>query len=164
MVYVVVDPQNDFITGKLGSERAKTVADKIASFIENVDPDEGMITVTTDYHYKDDPEFEKFGKHCLVNTKGAEIYNPIQKALDNFEGDKEIVSKDTFGVELELEGEEVTLMGFCTDICVLVNAVLILQEYPYMKVYVDSNLSCGTTEEKEKAALSVLEGLGVNII
>ena len=166
MEYIIVDPQNDFITGKLGSERAKEVADRIALFIgSNINPDEDLIIVTQDYHHKNDPEFKKFGEHCLAGTEDVKIYEPIKKALNKFKGDKpEIIRKDIFGTNLDIEDFEVTLMGFCTDICILVNAILILQEYSDVAITVDSNLSCGTTEEKEREALSILKGLGVNII
>lgn len=163
MVYVVVDPQNDFITGKLGSPAAKEAADRIATFIGTLDEEDTLI-ITKDWHSEEDKELQKFGNHCIMNTEGAEVYQPIKEAYENFEGGKGIFHKNTFGANNLMDADEITFMGFCTDICVLVNTILYQQKHPDSTINVATNFCCGTSKAAEEAALLIMKGLGVNII
>ena len=163
MVYVVVDPQNDFITGPLGSPAAKETADRIAAFIKTLDEDDILI-LTKDWHSKEDKELQKFGNHCIANTEGAEVYQPIKEAYKSFEGGKGIFHKNTFGTNVLMDADKITFMGFCTDICVLVNTVIYQQKHPDSIINVAMNFCCGTSKEAEESALLIMKGLGVNII
>lgn len=204
-VLVVVDAQNDFITGTLANKDAQkavpNIVDKILSF------DGDAIYLTMDTHYFDYHKTREGNKlpveHCLVNTIGWRIEDSIYQAvLEKAKQGCEIkyIRKNTFGsvdpvygedVEsattlkdavLNLEKErtfqhiknngyidyipmEIEMCGFCTDICVVSNA-LILKAYTYYfaEITVDSKCCAGVTPEKHEAALEVMKSCQINII
>lgn len=170
-VLVVVDMQNDFIDGSLGSQQAAAIVDNAAEKISGFN---GEIFVTLDTHfdnYLDTSEGKKLPvEHCIKNTKGWELNEKISAAL----ADKEftVVEKNTFGsTELprliaERVGEDdfsIELIGLCTDICVVSNALLLKASFPEVTISVDSSCCAGVTPQKHDAALETMSSCQIDI-
>ena len=162
-ILVVVDMQNDFIDGSLGTKEAQAIVDNVVAEIANYDPAD--IFVTRDTHpenYLDTQEGKNLPVvHCVKNTKGWEINEKIAKALRNVE----IIDKPTFGSKIlaekiaaiaEKEDIEVTLIGLCTDICVVSNAILIKAYVPETPMRVIASCCAGVTPESHEAALKTM--------
>lgn len=162
-ILVVVDMQNDFIDGSLGTKEAQAIVDNVVAEIANYDP--VNIFVTRDTHpenYLDTQEGKNLPVvHCVKNTKGWEINEKIAKALKN----AEIIDKPTFGSKIlaekiaaiaEKEDIEVTLIGLCTDICVVSNALLIKAYVPEIPMRVIASCCAGVTPESHEAALKTI--------
>ncbi len=154
---IVVDMQNDFVDCALGTPEAvailPAVGAKIAEYVKNGDE----IIFTRDTHgedYLDTPEGKALPvPHCIKNTKGWEIYKGLY-----VEGAK-IIDKPNFGWPHwdEEKLEEVELIGLCTDICVVSNALIIKAMHPNAKVSVDSKCCAGVTVESHNAALATMK-------
>jgi nicotinamidase-related amidase len=159
---IVVDMQNDFVSGALGTAEAVAILPYVKSVIDNF---QGEIIYTRDTHtdkYTDTREGRYLPvKHCVRNTHGWEIVEGLYR-----EGSR-IFDKPTFGsveladhLALENEREEigsVTLIGVCTDICVVSNAMLIKAHFPEIDVIVDSNACAGVTPESHNAAITTMK-------
>lgn len=170
-ILVVVDMQNDFVDGTLGTAEAQAIVDNVVKKIEEFD---GAIMVTHDTHFNNYMETRE-GKylpvpHCIFGTEGWKLNKRVQNELDY----KSYVSinKPTFGsVELVdtieeyiASDTEVTLIGLCTDICVVSNAMLLKANYPELNITVDASCCAGVTPEKHKAALEVMKSCQINVI
>lgn len=164
-ILVVVDMQNDFIDGALGTKEAQAIVDNVVKKIEDFD---GAIYVTYDTHFEDYMETNE-GKnlpvcHCVRDTKGWMLNEKVKEALDKKESYTE-VEKITFGSidlpfvlaeENEMDDAEIELVGLCTDICVVSNALILKANYPDTDIYVDSSCCAGVTPEKHQAALETM--------
>ena len=171
-ILVVVDMQNDFIDGALGTKEAQAIVDNAVKKIENFD---GEIYVTYDTHFEDYMETEE-GKnlpviHCVRDTDGWKLNEKIQAALDKKETYTEI-EKITFGSidlpfvlaeENEMDDCEIELIGLCTDICVVSNALILKANYPENVISVDSSCCAGVTPEKHEAALETMRSCQIVI-
>ena len=161
-LYIIIDVQNDFISGTLGSEQAHKSANNICSFISNINDD---IILTVDIHdneYLNTLEGIHLPKiHCQSGTWGSKLYSPLLSALDGKE--YKIVSKNSFGcpkiVDLinQKQPKNIIFMGICSDICVITNALMIKANFPDIPIFIKSSCMAGTTYEKHKQALSILE-------
>lgn len=171
-ILVVVDIQNDFVDGALGTPEAQAIIDNAADKIKNFD---GDIFVTYDTHYEnymDTLEGKKLPvPHCIKGTDGWQLNAKIADALNDKK--YKTVEKLTFGsVELpELvkeaigdETAEVTLIGLCTDICVVSNALLLKANFLDSEITVDSSCCAGVTPETHTAALETMRCCQINII
>jgi nicotinamidase-related amidase len=162
---IVVDMQNDFVTGALGTEQAQAVA---ANVIRKVRDFPGKVLFTQDTHaenYLDTQEGKLLPvKHCIKGSQGWQII-PELAALQAQAGSP-IFEKNTFG-SLDLAQyllgeyqrqaiESVELVGVCTDICVISNALLIKAHMPELQVYVDASCCAGVTPEAHDAALATM--------
>lgn len=160
-VLVVVDMQNDFIDGSLGTKEAVAIVPAVVEKIKNWD---GAIVATRDTHPEDYLNTQE-GKflpvvHCIEGTPGWEIAPAVSAALE--EKEAEIIDKPTFGSTILAEmllGEdidEIELIGLCTDICVVSNALLLKANMPEVPMSVDSACCAGVTPEKHEAALETM--------
>lgn len=161
-VLVVVDMQKDFIDGALGTKEAEAIVGNVVNKIKNFD---GEIIFTRDTHYDnymDTQEGKKLPvKHCIKDSEGWEI----SKEIDNLRNDNmKVFDKPTFGsVELanylsgNKELESVTLIGICTDICVISNAMLVKAFMPEIKVIVDAACCAGVTPDTHNNALEAMK-------
>lgn len=165
---VVVDMQNDFIDGALGSKDAEAIVDRVCDKIDNWD---GHVCFTMDTHYEDYLDSIE-GKHipvehCINETPGWQLNDRIAKHRS---GKAFIVYKYIFGstdlVDLvrDLEIDEVQLVGLCTDICVVSNAMLIRNSCLDTTVSVDASCCAGTTPENHRAALTVMKQCCIDVI
>lgn len=194
-ILLLIDCQVDFISGSLANKDAQKAIPNIVEKIKNFDGDAIYLTMDThDDNYLNTPEGKKLPvKHCIYGTDGWKINKDIQQAIDA--KDKKIVvayiEKPTFGsiegvkhegdmfpnvslVEAVLSNEsgiknpmpmEIEMCGFCTDICVVSNA-LILKAYTYdfAEITVDSKCCAGVTPQKHDAALEVMRSCQINVI
>lgn len=161
---IVVDMQKDFVDGALGTPEAvaivPAVCDKIRSF-------DGEIIVTYDTHphtYLDTAEGKKLPvTHCVKDTDGWQLDAAVTAALAG--KSYCAVEKPTFGstklptLIAEMAGEEcfdITLIGLCTDICVVSNALLLKANFPEVPIAVESALCAGVTPDTHAAALQTM--------
>ena len=171
-ILVVVDIQNDFVDGALGTCEAVAIIDNAAQKIKNFD---GDIFVTLDTHYENYMQTLEGQKlpvpHCIKNTNGWFLNPKIADALKN--RNYKTVEKLTFGstklpqLIKESIGDnqaEITLIGLCTDICVVSNALLLKANFTDVQIYVDSSCCAGVTPETHNAALEVMKCCQINII
>lgn len=171
-VLVVVDVQNDFITGALGSKEAQEALPRIISKVKGF---QGNVLATKDTHFGNYLETQE-GKnlpvpHCVKGTNGWGFPEELAGLMS--EKDAKVYEKTTFGsIDLAQElkrrferGEiaSVEFVGFCTDICVVSNALLVKAESPELPIIVDSRCCAGVTPEKHQSALSVMESCQVRV-
>ncbi|MBQ6884657.1 MAG: cysteine hydrolase [Clostridia bacterium] len=171
-ILVVVDMQNDFIDGALGTAEAQAIVDNAAEKIKKFN---GDIFVTYDTHFDNYMETQEGKKlpvpHCIKGTKGWELNCKIAEALKD--KDYKTVEKLTFGsVELpklieQKIGEDkakITLIGLCTDICVVSNALLLKANLLDAEIYVDAACCAGVTPQTHNAALDTMRCCQINVI
>ncbi|MBE7033696.1 MAG: cysteine hydrolase [Ruminococcaceae bacterium] len=163
-ILVVVDMQKDFVDGALGTKEAQAIVDNVVKKIEDFD---GSIYVTYDTHFEDYLETDE-GKnlpvvHCVRDTDGWKLNEKVQAALDKKSYTE--VEKITFGSidlpfvlaeENEMDDAEIEVIGLCTDICVVSNALILKANYPDINISVDSSCCAGVTPEKHEAALETM--------
>ncbi|MBR3438254.1 MAG: cysteine hydrolase [Clostridia bacterium] len=169
---IAVDLQKDFVDGALGTKEAVSIIPAAAGKIRGFD---GEIFVTLDTHgenYLNTAEGRKLPViHCVKGSDGWQLNKDIASAL---EGKKYmLVEKPTFGstalpalIEEAADGENftVSLIGLCTDICVVSNALLIKANFPEMQISVDSACCAGVTPEKHNAALETMRSCQIDVI
>ncbi len=165
---VVVDMQNDFVTGALGSQEAVQILPNVKEKLRFARENEVTVVFTRDTHFEDYLHTQE-GKnlpvlHCVKGTPGWEIADGLYQ-----EGER-VFDKPTFG-SLELAEfvkneafDEIELIGVCTDICVVSNALLIKAWCPEAKVQVDANCCAGVTKETHNAALQTMASCQVGIL
>ena len=175
-VLVVVDMQNDFITGSLGTPEAQAIVPNVRKKIEEYRNNGDLIVFTRDTHHKeylDTREGKKLPvKHCIAYSWGWEI-------ADGLYCDEHIVNKGTFGsnnlVRYILAKHEfwhgnkehfteIEVIGLCTDICVVSNALLMKATfYNDCDISVDATCCAGVTPETHEAALKTMEMCQINV-
>ena len=163
---IIIDMQNDFVGGALANSSAQAIVDEIVTYASNFD---GDLIATRDTHQKNYLETSE-GKHlpvvhCVHGTPGWEIVTPISTLLN--ERGAHIVDKPTFGYldwDFLSAYDEVTLVGTCTDICVVSNALVLKAKFPDLIVNVKADLCAGTTTENHEAALKVMACCQVNVL
>lgn len=169
---VVVDMQKDFVDGALGTAEAVAIVPKVAEKIRTFD---GEVFATFDTHYDNYMQTAE-GKHlpvphCIKGTEGWQLDKNVARALEDRA--YTAVEKNTFGsVELPnliaeaAQGDEFTLelIGLCTDICVVSNALLLKAQFPEMPIAVDAACCAGVTPEAHEAALATMKSCQIEII
>lgn len=161
---IVVDMQNDFIDMALGTKEAVAIVPKVREKIAQYRKNGDEIIFTRDTHtedYLNTPEGKKLPvPHCIRCTKGWQIAQGLY-----VEGCK-IIDKPNFGwPHWENEKlEEVELVGLCTDICVVSNALIIKATFPDASVTVDSSCCAGVTPESHRAALQTMQMCQIDIV
>lgn len=175
-ILLVVDVQNDFVDGVLGSPEAQKAAKKIVELIADKRWDKVIATV--DCHPpKPMPrtiEADTVPPHCIAHSPGAALYAGIAEHVDH------IIEKSNFSVDsadiwnylqqtLEdapdatIYDVELFICGLCTDICVISNALMLRSLFPYIKITVIDDACAGTTYKKHNAALDVMKSCLINI-
>ena len=176
-ILVVVDVQNDFVYGSLGSKEAVAVVPNIVKKINEYRNNGDFVIFTKDTHevnYLNTQEGRKLPvEHCIRNTWGWEIISELAaKEVSDLE---KIYYKDRFGYhwdyqpwigmfELGKPTYEVEIIGLCTDICVITNALCLKTEFPEVEITVDASCCAGSTPVKHKAALEVMKSCQINVI
>lgn len=168
-ILVVVDMQNDFIDGTLGTKEAVAIVPAVKEKIKNF---EGRIIFTRDTHkenYMDTQEGKNLPvPHCILGTKGWEIHEELMELCK-----EEPINKVTFGsIDLGLifkkaneqePIESITFIGLCTDICVISNVMIAKAYLPEVKVKVDAACCAGVTPESHKNALEAMKMCQIEI-
>lgn len=164
---IIVDMQNDFITGSLGSNLATAI---IPNVIEKINNFSGKVIFTRDTHFANYMQTQEGKKlpieHCIKDTDGWQICDELKPFVN------EVVDKETFG-SLELpkiikgysdEIDEIELCGLCTDICVISNAMILKAAFPETKITINSKCSAGVTMESHNIALEAMKAVQIEII
>ena len=168
-VLCVIDMQNDFIDGALGSPEAQAIVGKVKEKINLYRRNGDRIIFTRDTHTEDYLSTAEGRRlpvvHCVKGTKGWEISGELDT-----EG-CEIIDKPTFGSYELAEAvaqtenlESVELLGLCTDICVISNAMLIKARLYETPVTVDGTASAGVTPESHRNALESMKMCQIDIV
>ena len=168
-VLAVIDMQNDFIDGALGTKEAEEIVEKVAAQIRDF---EGEVVYTRDTHFEDylsTQEGVKLPvKHCIKETEGWQIREELKKLQGD---DTRIFDKLTFGsVELaqylkEMEDlQSVMLIGICTDICVISNALVIKAFLPEVTVQVNADCCAGVTPQSHRNALEAMKMCQIEVV
>lgn len=174
-ILVVVDMQNDFVTGSLRNEEAIKIVPNIVSKVhEALESGNTPIIFTKDTH---DVEYEgsEEGKnlpvvHCVKGTHGWYIV----PELENYATVSQIIEKNSFGsinlinrlsalLSANSDVEYIEFVGVCTDICVISNALLVKSYFPNIHLVCDSSCCAGVTPEKHEAALEVMRSCHVEV-
>ena len=166
-ILVVVDMQKDFIDGALGTAEAVAIVPNVIEKIKEYENSDSLVLYTKDTHlenYMNTREGRHLPvPHCIKGTEGHEIPAEILRGHDL------IIEKPTFGsVELvdylsKIEFDEIELIGLCTDICVVSNALLIKASFPEHEVIVDSSCCAGVTPATHEAALTTMKMCQINV-
>lgn len=164
---VVVDMQKDFIDGALGTQEAQKIVPFVIDEIKNFD---GDVVFTFDTHssiYLETQEGKNLPvPHCIKGTDGW----MLDKAIEPLSSGKKCFEKPTFGsvelAEFAQSGDytDITLIGLCTDICVISNAILLKAFLPEAKISVKASACAGVTPESHENALSAMKMCQINII
>jgi len=161
---IVIDMQNDFIDMALGTKEAVAIVPKVKEKIRQYVDAGNEIIFTRDTHtdaYLDTPEGKKLPvPHCIKGTKGWEIAGGLY-----VEGCK-IIDKPNFGwPDWKSETlENVEVVGLCTDICVVSNALIIKSSFPDINITVDSSCCAGVSPESHKAALLTMKMCQIDVV
>lgn len=167
---VVVDMQNDFIDGALGTAEAVAIVPKVINKIKQHLADGGEVVYTRDTHYSDTYLDSQEGRnlpvpHCIKHTNGWEIHPDV------WVPGNVVIDKITFGYKgwaiylgTGFEYESVELIGLCTDICVISNAMLIKAVCPELPVVVDASCCAGVTPASHTNALNAMEMCQIKVI
>ena len=169
---VVVDMQKDFVDGALGTPEAEAI---IPASIEKIRNFDGDLFVTYDTHFEDYLSTAEGRKlpvpHCIYGTPGWELDSRIGDVIEELPHYK--VQKYTFGsTTLPLlmtevaDGEDfsIELIGLCTDICVVSNALLLKAHFPEAPISVDSKCCAGVTPELHEAALKTMQSCQITVL
>lgn len=165
---IVVDVQKDFVVGALGAAEAEAIIPRIREKIAEYHASGDAVIFTRDTHQKNYLETNE-GKHlpvehCIENTDGWQIYGGLA------DSDSVVINKSTFGYLdwkkiIEYSSElEIEVIGLCTDICVVSNALILKALFPEATVSVDSTACAGVTPDSHEAALTTMKMCQVNVI
>ena len=164
-VLIVVDMQKDFIDGALGTKEATGIVDSVVEVIKSFD---GEVIYTKDTHFDNYMETQEGKKlpvpHCIKDSEGWQLHAKVQEVVKETE---RVFEKVTFGSKelaryLEQENdkeaiEEITLIGLCTDICVISNAMLLKAFLPEANIRVVEHACAGVTVESHNNALEAMK-------
>ena len=161
-ILVVVDMQNDFIDGALGTPEAVAIVENVKARIREYDPADIFVTMDTHApNYLETQEGRNLPvEHCIEGTDGWQLWEGLEVpgAI--------IIDKPSFGYTkwADYKLEEVEMIGLCTDICVVSNALIIKALFPEIKVTVDASCCAGVTPESHAAALTTMKMCQVEVI
>ncbi len=161
---IVVDMQNDFITGPLGTKEAQAIAGNVKKKIEEYAARKDEIIFTRDTHYDNYLETSEGRQlpvvHCIEGTEGWQIVDGLEVR------DCIFIDKNTFGWTgwNEMFFDEIELVGVCTDICVVSNALILKAFFPEASITVDATCCAGVTPETHEAALTTMESCQIKIV
>ena len=161
---IVIDMQNDFIDGSLGTKEAELIVANVDAKIKKYLDEGDQVIFTRDTHQENYMETNE-GKHlpvvhCIEGTEGWAIRDGL------YRDGCEIINKPSFGYTGwdEYDFEEVELVGLCTDICVVSNALIIKALFPEIPVRVDSSCCAGVTPDSHEAALKTMQMCQIEIL
>ena len=163
-ILIVVDMQNDFIDMALGTPEAVAIVPKVKEKIQDYIRNGHEVIFTRDTHSEDylqTSEGKKLPvKHCIKGTKGWQIADGLY-----IDGCK-VIDKPNFGwPHWDREQlEDVEIIGLCTDICVVSNALIIKATFPDANIKVDSNCCAGVTVDTHQAALKTMAMCQIDIV
>lgn len=164
---IVVDMQNDFISGSLGSDLALSIVPAVVEKVKNYD---GKVIFTRDTHgenYLKTQEGKRLPvEHCIKGTNGHEICDQLKGYATT------VVDKTTFGSlnlpevikKEQSKVEEIELCGLCTDICVISNAMILKAAFPETRIVVLKDCCAGVTFESHLTALNAMKSVQIDVV
>lgn len=171
-ILIVVDMQHDFIYGPLGTPEAREIVPNVWKKIDEYHERGDDVYYTLDAHF---PDYLKTHEgrylpilHCMIGSEGRK---PVCRIMSK----DVVVPKRTFGYgswaavlprEVYSTNPDmmIEIVGVCTDICVVSNALILRSTFPEIDITVDASCCAGTTPEKHKAALEVMKSCHIDII
>lgn len=165
---VVVDVQVDFVNGALGTKEAQEMVPALLEKIQEEKKRGTRLVFTKDTHQETYLETQE-GKnlpveHCIKGTEGWELIPELRE----YEKEAVVVEKPTFGSvklpEKVQDVQEIVLVGLCTDICVISNALLLKAYYPEKRIQVDAKCCAGVTPDSHKNALEAMKCCQIQVI
>ena len=169
-ILLVIDMQNDFIDGALGTPEAVAIVPKVREKIRSFD---GTVLFTRDTHGENYMETQE-GKnlpvpHCIRGTEGWQIRSELEELRVTEPIDKGTFGSDELGKILrDLNDEDpigtITVIGLCTDICVISNALLAKAFLPEVPIEVDASCCAGVTPESHENALKAMASCQIRIV
>ena len=180
-VLIVVDMQNDFVTGALGTPEAQAIVPKVVDKIKNW---KGDVLYTMDTHHENYLETQEGKhlpvKHCLHGTWGWQLVDEVFETLPLDDsnpvwekrafGSKQLVDGlydshfARLGMKANFEINSITLVGLCTDICVISNAIMLKSVLHEVPIIVDASCCAGVTPESHKNALAAMKMCQIEIV
>ncbi len=166
---IVVDMQNDFIDGALGTAEAQAIVPAVKLKIENFN---GRVIFTRDTHFSDYLNTQEGAnlpvEHCIKDTDGWQIRTELDALREEQAVDKLTFGSSELGEMLKAENKKqpidsITLIGLCTDICVISNAMIIKAFLPEVLVEVDAACCAGVTPESHTNALNAMKMCQIKI-
>lgn len=177
---IVIDMQNDFVTGPLGTPEARAIVPNIKNKIDFYKKMEAQEIQDVNIIFTQDTHSRKYGNenwlveesnvpsHCIKNTPGWCIIDELFPFADK------TIEKETFGItnwypyKMEIGKKDmidtISIVGVCTDICVISNALTLRALFPNIPIIVDASCCAGTTPENHKAALEVMKSCCIEVI
>lgn len=169
-ILIVVDMQNDFIDGALGTKEALAIVPRV---LEKIEGFEGRVIFTRDTHFDNYMDTQE-GKnlpvpHCIKDSEGWQIRAELDELRTEPAIDKPSFGSVELSAMLARENAEnpigsVTFIGLCTDICVISNAMLIKAAMPEVPVIVDAACCAGVTPESHNNALEAMKMCQISVI
>lgn len=167
-VLIVVDMQKDFIDGALGTKEAVAIVPKVKEKIAEYRKNKDMVIFTQDTHQKDYLQTSEGKKlpveHCIEGSDGWKIAKELEV------NDSRVICKPNFGwlgwadMGVDFAHMEIELVGLCTDICVVSNAMILKTQYPDTEITVDASCCAGVTPETHKAALATMKMCQIHVV
>ena len=173
-ILIVVDMQNDFIDGSLGTKEAEGI---VGNVVKEIGKDYDLVICTQDTHHEDYLSGNE-GRHlpvvhCVKGSEGWKIRDEVLAAVNEKENAL-IIEKPTFGSEKMIEElkklneeeaiEKITLVGLCTDICVVSNALMVKAAFPEIETAVKENCCAGVSVESHNAALQTMRMCQIEVV
>lgn len=166
-ILIVIDMQNDFIDGALGTKEALAIVPYVKEVIESFD---GKVLFTRDTHFENYMQTQEGSNlpvpHCIKGTEGWQIRAELDALRKT-----EPIDKLTFGsrdlvdvLKNETDIESITFVGLCTDICVISNAMVVKAFYPEIPLIVDAKGCAGVTSESHRRALEAMKVCQIRVI
>ena len=175
---IVIDMQNDFISGSLGSSDAQAILPKVKDKIQHF---QGPVIFTMDTHDQDylhTAEGQALPiEHCLKDTWGWQLESSLESVKNDMTSlspefvkvfEKPVFASLELAQYLKKQWEQgfvnsITLVGLCTDVCVISNALLLKAFLPELPIHVDSSCCAGVTKEKHEAALDTMRSCQIHV-
>lgn len=176
-ILIVIDMQNDFITGSLGSQDAVEVVGNVKKKIDSYRKNGYPVIFTKDTHANHYLETHE-GKllpieHCIISTPGWKIYDGLKNEDDvciwkmsfGYTNWEDVILQVLNKHNAQLSGiNKIEIVGLCTDICVVSNALILRSTFTNVDICVDASCCAGTSKEKHKAALEVMKSCQIEIV
>ncbi len=169
-ILLVIDMQNDFIDGALGTAEAVKIVDRAAEKIRGFS---GRVIFTRDTHGEDYMSTQEGRNlpvpHCIKGSAGWQIRKELEALRTEPAVDKPTFGSDELGKLLQQADQEekiesITLIGLCTDICVISNALLVKAFLPETPIIVDASCCAGVTPESHKTALAAMKACQIQVV
>ena len=165
---IVVDMQNDFVDGALGTQEAQAMLPRLVEKLKAEQTAGTALVFTMDTHGADYLETQEGKKlpveHCIRGTTGWKIADALQPFV---RAAAAVIEKPTFGATALpaaiADYDEIEFVGLCTDICVISNALLLKAFYPEKRITVDASCCAGVTPESHANAVAAMRMCQVEV-